>query len=330
VKHTVDDILYFVLRAFTAVVGTSDLIRMNHTLIVEVVHFYVWTRTTIGSVRSPSKATTRWETSTFHIVIMEDQECKCYKVLSTKPLTHKGQIFDMLASFLRKDRESHLHLHHSSSFTTEEGDEDKGHDQHLHHHLNELDRDLIRERASWNELRQWANELIEEESDETNSSKKQVRRLIEAWKDQQQQEQTPQQPLSYNDRYEHKRGEAPDDVRSRLYFPPGDNQSEIVHEENQKICRGLIKVEAMESTGRAEVSMVGRSAAELFEDHLENDLDDSIEDERQLKKLEAKATKRAQKKEKKQAKKAKKEAKKKAKEDSTKHKRHKVAVKMEE
>jgi hypothetical protein len=247
---------------------------------------------------------------------MEDQECKCYNVLSTKTLLHKGQIFDILAAFLKKEKESQLHHHYPSSLTTEEGDEEGDHDQHHHQ---QLDRDLIREKAVWNELRQWANELME--GDECISSKKRARKTIEAWKAQQ------ERPDDKNRSY--LKGEEPaDDARSDRSFPHSTIQTDSVDEDNRLISKGLIKVETMESTGRAEVSIVGRSAAASFVDHVESDLDD-IEDTKH-KKIDSKEAKRARKKEKKQAKKAKKEAKKKVKEESKKRKHREVAVKMEE
>jgi hypothetical protein len=258
---------------------------------------------------------------------MEDQECKCYNVLSSKALPHKGQVIDILASFLKKDKECQLNFYSSSSpsLTEEEGNEEG--DDHDHIRFQQLDRDFVREKASWNELRRWANELLEEGDDEQNLSKKRIRKPIEDWKEQ------GQQSLVDNndkDRFNQEGGEAAaaDQHKRHRSFSKSENQADNVEEDNRMISKGLIKVEAMESTGRAEVSIVGRSATQSFEDHIQSDMDD-IEDTTN-KKFDSIEAKRARKKEKKQAKKAKKEAKKMMKESKKKRKRQEVAVKLEE
>jgi hypothetical protein len=200
-------------------------------------------------------------------------ECKCYKVLSTQPVSDKYEVFDLLHKFLQSDKERQL----SKSSSLQGGGEE---------------RDLVREKASWNELRRWANALIDGDDDE-NLDKRKRRTLINDWVN-------DQRHSSYDD-------------------DPGNDA--VVMDENRVLSDGMIKLETTEMTSRAEVSIVGRGLNESFVDHDPFELD-GIDDAR--KKKESREAKQARKKAKKEAKKAKKEAKKmekKEKKESKKRKR---------
>jgi hypothetical protein len=233
---------------------------------------------------------------------LEDQECKCYKVLSTKPLSEKGQVFDILASFLRKDKDRQ-----SSTQPIEDDDGDDQNDSNL------WGRDLVREKASWNELRRWANELLSTEDgsdNDRNTNKKRPRRApIEAWtRDKRARTPSGEDTTLGGSDVMQRDVDSDEDKKDRIKIKEEEN----MQEESRITTNGMIKAETMESTGRAEVAIAGRSAGQSFEDHVQSDLDD-IEEAR--KQMESKEAKKARKKEKKEAKKAKKEAKKKAKKE---------------
>ena len=186
----------------------------------------------------------------------QNQECKCYKVLSTKPLADKNQVFDMLATFLKNDRKRQQ--------------------------LAAAGGDPVREKASWKELRRWANSLLTETDSGSKSSKKRKRQPIDDW------------------------------VHD---FDNDDNEyEEGLEEEQRMITDGIVKMESAEATGRAEVAIAGRSADESFVDHVSDEVVSSDNAEQSETKEERRARKKA-KKEARKEKKAKKEAKKRAKKE---------------
>ena len=85
----------------------------------------------------------------------QNQECKCYKVLSVKPITDSDQVFDMLSAFLQKDRKR-------QQSAAAEGDP-------------------VREKSSWKELRRWANSLLTENETSNNNNNIKKRKPIDDW-----------------------------------------------------------------------------------------------------------------------------------------------------
>ncbi|KAL3921842.1 MAG: hypothetical protein SGILL_002534 [Bacillariaceae sp.] len=193
----------------------------------------------------------------------QNQECKCYKVVSVKPIADKEQVFDMLATFLQNDRK-----HQQSTITHDDG---------------------VRQKASWNELRRWANSLLTEhdDGDESNRGNEKRRRPIDDWK---------------HDQHDS------DDEDEQEY-------EDEMEDEHRRISEGIVKMEAAEVTNRAEVAIAGRSADESFVDHVPDEMEggdivsDGSKEEKRARKKARKEAKKA-KKEKKQAKKEKKSSKK--------------------
>ncbi|KAG7367600.1 hypothetical protein IV203_030271 [Nitzschia inconspicua] len=257
----------------------------------------------------------------------DDQECKCYKVLSTKPIPNKAQVFDSLASFLRKDKERQLNSFQIGDDSDNDDDEEEMEDDGKQ--SNVWGRDLVREKATWNELRRWANELLLEDgsrSTKDTGKGKRERTPIAEWT----KKKRARSRSDVDEEGDKSDGTGNDkDVDSTNGSPVKNKVGMNAHDDRRITSTGMIKVETIESTGRAEVVIVGRSAEESFEDHVQSDMDD-IEEAR--KKLETKEAKKARKKEKKDAKKAKKEAKKMAKrekKESKKRHRDETPVKEE-
>lgn len=194
----------------------------------------------------------------------QNQECKCYRVLSVKPITDKNQVFDMIATFLQNDRQRQL---------------------------SSIDEDQVRTKASWNELRRWANSLLTESDGAEDNGNTKKRKPIEDW------------------------------VDERDYFEEQDYDEEF-EEEKRRISEGIVKMESAEATSRSEVAIAGRSAHESFIDHVSDN--NGTSDAEQEQQVETKEERRARKKAKKEAKKAKKEAKKKAKKEKKSSKKFKM------
>jgi hypothetical protein len=200
----------------------------------------------------------------------QNQECKCYKILSVKPITDKQQVFDMVAKFLQSDRQRQQSA---------------------------VGEDRVREKASWNELRRWANSLLTENDCVEDIGNTKKRKHIEDW------------------------------VDHTIQFDE-EGYEEKIEDEQRRTSEGIVKVETTEAMRSSEVAIVGRSAHATFVDHVSKETYDGSSDVEQNER-ESKEERRARKKAKKEAKKAKK-AKKDAKKLAKKEKKSSKKIKTED
>mmetsp|Transcript_3368 Transcript_3368/g.5338 ORF Transcript_3368/g.5338 Transcript_3368/m.5338 type:complete len:246 (-) Transcript_3368:268-1005(-) len=223
-------------------------------------------------------------------------ECKCYNIISTKPITSKYKVFDILDEFLQKDKERQLSpsssLFHNNNTTT----------------------DHVREKASWNELRRLANSLIDEDPKRIPISND--------W-------------IVMNDEDNTQNNMSNQNSNSALELNTNANTTNIISTSNSssnnngsnnqnlsnanQILSGMVKVESATGTNinRAPVMIAGRGLDESFQDDPSFALAD-IEDARK-EMMNEKQAKKAKKEKRKEAKKAAKKAKKKEAKKAKKH-----------
>jgi hypothetical protein len=94
------------------------------------------------------EGTTDLEQISISMSVREDtdattNECKCYNVFSSKPITNKYKVFDVLQRWLKNDKSRQLAMASSK----------------LDH---EQDQDVVRDKLIWNEMRKFANSLVDE------------------------------------------------------------------------------------------------------------------------------------------------------------------------